>query len=205
MRPPRVRTDKSCPLLRAASPSALPRSQSLSRSIFKTRPQEFWPIDSVNFPGRAALSRRRELVSIPRPHNCTRRRGVSIVGLCTARGARAALRRGVFKWVHGEARPSCGRSFGGRTNPAPRSLPVGGKVRRCQRRGRRVSSFQQPCLQFRCRGQRAKPLVADGAKNIVDKIARIRADAFAHLFPEEVFHVFGQRNVHIVQVGDTSV
>ena len=37
----RVRTEKSCPRSRAASPSAPPRSQSLSLSIFKTRSKAF--------------------------------------------------------------------------------------------------------------------------------------------------------------------
>lgn len=97
-----------------------------------------------------------------------------------------------------ETRPSFGPSCCGRINASPHPFPNSSKVRWRQGGRRFVGRLHQPRLQIGCHAEGPHFLVADGAKNIVDKVACIRAGAFTQLPLEEFFHVFGQGNCHFI-------
>ncbi len=93
--------------------------------------------------------------------------------------------------------PFYGRSSGRRVWSRLRSLPNPSEIRACQQCGRFVSGGQQPRFQFRCRRDTGGLLIADGSKNIVNEIARIRANAFADLLLKKIFNIFSERDFHI--------
>lgn len=77
-------------------------------------------------------------------------------------------------------------------DPFAESVEVGFR----QRSGRFVCRLQKPCFQLGRQLEGFLPLLTKGADKVVNQFARIRADPGTHLFLQEVFHVFGQRDGH---------